>query len=165
MLPYGQTLINHIGWHNALLTLALTILLIVPLSAALVEKRRHEPAGLYKQSIPEALREACSHNGYWLLCIAYTVCGFQLMFISVHFPAYMIDQHMTPETGMMALALIGMLALIALPPVLVTPSGGVQLVATGALTLLCMRARRGHLLREPAALTSDESYWVLRLIA
>jgi MFS family permease len=108
MLPYGQTLINHIGWHNALLTLALTILLIVPLSAALVEKRRHEPAGLYKQSIPEALREAFSHNGYWLLCIAYTVCGFQLMFISVHFPAYMIDQHMTPETGMMALALIGL---------------------------------------------------------
>ena len=108
MLPYGQTLIHHIGCHNALLTLALTILLIVPLSAALVEKRRHEPAGLYKQSIPEALREAFSHNGYWLLCIAYTVCGFQLMFISVHFPAYMIDQHMTPETGMMALALIGL---------------------------------------------------------
>ena len=108
MLPYGQTLINQIGWHNALLTLALTILLIAPLSAALVEKRRHETAGLHKQSIPEALREAGSHNGYWLLCVAYSVCGFQLMFISVHFPAYMIDQHMTPETGMMALALIGL---------------------------------------------------------
>ncbi len=108
MLPYSQTLINHIGWHNALLTLALTILLIVPLSAALIEERRHEPAGLHKQSIPEALREAFSHNGFWLLCTAYTVCGFQLMFISVHFPSYMIDQHMTPETGMMALALIGL---------------------------------------------------------
>jgi len=108
MLPYGQTLINHIGWHNALLILALTTLLIVPLSAALVEKHRFEPVGLHKQSIPEALREACSHQGYWLLCIAYTVCGFQLMFISVHFPAYMIDQRMTPETGMMALALIGL---------------------------------------------------------
>jgi predicted MFS family arabinose efflux permease len=30
------------------------------------------------------------------------------MFISIHFPAYLIDQHMTPETGMMALALIGL---------------------------------------------------------
>jgi hypothetical protein len=35
----------------------------------------------------------------------------------------------------LALALIGMLALIALPPVLVTPSGEVELIATGALTL------------------------------
>jgi len=30
------------------------------------------------------------------------------MFISVHFPAYLIDQRMTPDTGMMALALIGL---------------------------------------------------------
>jgi MFS family permease len=43
-----------------------------------------------------------------LLCSGYFVCGFQLMFISVHFPAYLIDQRMTPQTGMMALALIGL---------------------------------------------------------
>jgi MFS family permease len=43
-----------------------------------------------------------------LLCSGYLVCGFQVMFISVHFPAYLIDQHMTPETGMTALALIGL---------------------------------------------------------
>ena len=108
MLPYGQTLITHIGWHNALLALALTILLIVPLSAALVEERQAESTGQHTQSIPDALREAFGHNGFWLLCIAYTVCGFQLMFISVHFPAYLVDQHMTPETGMLALALIGL---------------------------------------------------------
>ena len=107
MLPYGQTLITHIGWHYALLTMALTVLVVIPLSAALVEERQPE-TGQHKQSIPEALREALGHGGFWLLCIAYTVCGFQLMFISVHFPAYMVDQHMTPETGMIALALIGL---------------------------------------------------------
>src|SRR3954464_14750487 len=108
MLPYGQTLITQIGWHNAMITLALTILLIVPLSAALAEKRVAPPPGQFKQSIPEALREALGHRGFWLLCLAYTVCGFQLMFISIHFPAYMVDQHMTPETGMIALAMIGL---------------------------------------------------------
>jgi len=108
MLPYGQTLITHIGWHSAMLTLAVTILMIIPLSTALVEKRVAPAAGQFKQSIPEALREALGHRGYWLLCIAYTVCGFQLMFISIHFPAYMVDQHMTPETGMIALAMIGL---------------------------------------------------------
>jgi len=108
MLPYGQVLINHIGWHNALLICAVTVMLILPLSTALAEVRKTEGGGIQKQSIPEALREAFGHSGFVLLCSGYFVCGFQLMFISVHFPAYMIDQRMTPETGMMALALIGL---------------------------------------------------------
>jgi hypothetical protein len=51
------------------------------------------------------------------------------------------------------LALIRLLALIALPPALVTPSGEVELIATGA-NAACLRARRGHLLRGSASLTS-----------
>jgi len=108
MLPFGQILINHIGWHYALLTLAVTVLLILPLSAALAEDKKTQAATTHKQSIPEALREAFGHSGFVLLCSGYLVCGFQLMFISVHFPAYLIDQRMTPETGMAALALIGL---------------------------------------------------------
>jgi MFS family permease len=108
MLPYGQTLINHIGWHNALLICAVTVMLIAPLSAALVEDKSAPSATASRQSIPEALREAFGHSGYMLLCCGYFVCGFQIMFVSVHFPAYLIDQRMTPETGMMALALIGL---------------------------------------------------------
>jgi MFS family permease len=108
MLPYGQLLINQIGWHYALLILAVTVVLILPLSAALVEDKKAQAATTHKQSIPEALREALGHSGFVLLCSGYFVCGFQLMFISVHFPAYMIDQGMTPETGMAALALIGL---------------------------------------------------------
>ena len=106
MLPYGQTMITNFGWQNALFVCAATLLLIVPLAAALTEKGGR--AETSKQSIPEALREAFGHSGYMLLCSGYFVCGFQLMFISVHFPAYLIDQRMTPETGMMALALIGL---------------------------------------------------------
>jgi MFS family permease len=108
MLPFGQMLINHIGWHYALMTLALTVLVIAPLSAAMVEDRASQPASQNRQSIPEALHEASRHQGFWLLCLGYTVCGFQVMFISIHFPAYMADQHMTPEVGMRALALIGL---------------------------------------------------------
>jgi len=107
MLPYGQTLITHLGWHNALLICAATLFLILPLSAALTESGPRA-ADASKQSIPEALREAFGHSGFMLLCSGYFVCGFQLLFISVHFPAYLIDQRMTPETGMMALALIGL---------------------------------------------------------
>jgi len=84
------------------------VLVIVPLSAALVEDKKAQAAQFHRQSIPEALREAFTHRGYILLCLGYSVCGFQLMFISVHFPAYLIDQRMTPQTGMTALALIGL---------------------------------------------------------
>jgi predicted MFS family arabinose efflux permease len=108
MLPYGQLLINQMGWEEALLVCAVTILVILPLSAALVEDKHTQAAATHRQSIPEALREAFGHSGFVLLCSGYFVCGFQLMFISVHFPAFLTDQHMTPETGMTALALIGL---------------------------------------------------------
>ena len=58
MLPYGQTLISHLGWHQALLILALTVLVIVPLSAALVEDKKAQAKQFHRQSIPEALRWA-----------------------------------------------------------------------------------------------------------
>lgn len=108
MLPYGQWLINQVGWAQALVILGFTVLLIIPLSGALIEDKKAQAASLHKQSASEALREACSHHGFLLLCTAYTVCGFQLLFISVHFPAYLVDQRMSPETGMIGLALIGL---------------------------------------------------------
>lgn len=112
MLPYGQWLINQVGWHQALVILALTVLVIIPLSSALVEDKKAQAASLHKQSVSEALREAAGHRGYVLLCLGYTVCGFQLLFIAVHFPAYLVDQKMTPETGMLGLALIGFFNMI-----------------------------------------------------
>ncbi len=112
MLPYGQWLINQFGWAQALTILALTILIIIPLSSAMVEDKKAQAAMLHKQSVREALREAMAHRGFLLLCTAYTVCGFQLLFIAVHFPAYLVDQRMTPETGMIGLALIGFFNMI-----------------------------------------------------
>jgi MFS family permease len=108
MLPYGQTLITHMGWQTALMICAATLLLILPLSTALMENKKALAHFGGKQSIPEALREAFGHGGFLLLCSGYFVCGFQILFISIHFPAYLVDQRLTPETGMMALALIGL---------------------------------------------------------
>ncbi len=112
MLPYGQWLINQVGWHQALVILGITVLAIIPLSAALVEDKKAQAVTLHRQSVGEALREAAGHRGYVLLCLGYTVCGFQLLFIAVHFPAYLVDQKMSPETGMLGLALIGFFNMI-----------------------------------------------------
>ena len=77
-------------------------------TSGLLSEERQPVSGKTQQSIPEALREAFGHRGYILLCSGYWVCGFQLMFISIHFPAFLTDRGMTPETGMTALALIGL---------------------------------------------------------
>ena len=76
MLPYGQWLINQVGWMQALVILGITVLVIIPLSSALVEDKSAQAATLFKQSATEALREAFAHRGFLLLCLAYTVCGF-----------------------------------------------------------------------------------------
>jgi predicted MFS family arabinose efflux permease len=108
MLPYGQVLINRIGWHEAFVIMALTVLVIIPLSSAMVESRQKIAASGEKLSVGAALKEALGHRGYILLCSGYFVCGFQLFFVSIHFPAYLVDQKMSPEVGMAALALIGL---------------------------------------------------------
>jgi predicted MFS family arabinose efflux permease len=107
MLPYGQALISALGWQQSLLVLACTVALVAPLSMLLAEEPRSGAHGV-QQSIPQALKEAFGHRGFVLLCAGYFVCGLQLMFISVHFPAFLIDHGMAPETGMTALALIGL---------------------------------------------------------
>lgn len=107
MLPFGQLLISTLGWQTALLVLAGIIMATVPLAAAMMEGRRPVAAGT-QQSLGQALREAGAHSGFWYLTAGFFVCGFQVAFISVHLPAYLLDVKMTPAVGATALALIGL---------------------------------------------------------
>lgn len=105
MLPYAQTLISQFGWLNALLVLAASSAIIIPLAAALAGK--NTAAHTSDQSLSSAIREAAAHKGYWFLTISFLVCGFQTIFIMIHLPAYLVDQGLSPTDGMTALALIG----------------------------------------------------------
>jgi len=107
MLPFGQLLISTLGWQTALLVLAGIIMATVPLAAAMMEGRRPVATGA-QQSLNQALREAGGHSGFWYLTAGFFVCGFQVAFISVHLPAYLVDVRMTPAVGATALALIGL---------------------------------------------------------
>jgi len=108
MLPYTGTLISQFGWLNALLILAVSAALIAPLASALVEKHGKGAAGGLTQSVAEAVREAFAHKSFLLLTAGYFVCGFQLAFITVHFPAYLLDKGLSANVGMFALALVGL---------------------------------------------------------
>ncbi|MDP3813771.1 MFS transporter [Pseudomonas sp.] len=106
MLPGTLGLIGWLGWSAALLALGLLVALIVPL-AAMIEDNPLPLQG-HEQSLGEALREACAHSGFWLLALGFFVCGFQVVFIGVHLPAYLVDQHLPALVGTTVLALVGL---------------------------------------------------------
>lgn len=113
LLPAGQAMIGQYGWFVALLAIGGLVALIVPLSTALAGAPQVTHAShTAKQSLAEALREAGRHRGFWLLTFGFFVCGFQTVFISVHFPAFLVDKGLSPTTGVTALALIGLFNIV-----------------------------------------------------
>lgn len=105
VLPVGQGLIASIGWHSALLWLAVGILFIIPLAFA-VTGTHDAPAG--GQSVGESLHEATRNASFHFLFWSFFVCGFQTAFVMLHLPAFVVDSGMSANVGMIALALIGL---------------------------------------------------------
>ena len=106
MLPGSLGLISWLGWSAALMALGLLVALIVPLASLL--KDTPLPSSGQEQTLREALREAFNHSGFWLLALGFFVCGFQVVFIGVHLPAFLVDQHLPALVGTTVLALVGL---------------------------------------------------------
>jgi predicted MFS family arabinose efflux permease len=106
--PFTQALIASYGWYDSLLVVAVSVLLIIPLAFVLP----HDPGGAGRaaaeQTMAAALREAMGHRSYLLLTAGFFVCGFQIAFITVHFPAYVKDLGFSPSVGAISLMLVGL---------------------------------------------------------
>jgi MFS family permease len=109
MVPVEGFLIQHAGWQQALLTLAVFVLLISPLAFGLREPGFSAGAAPRReQTVGQALREAFKYPSFQLLMAGYFVCGFQVVFIGVHMPSYLKDKGLSPQVASYALALIGL---------------------------------------------------------
>ena len=109
MVPVEGFLISGIGWQQALLALAVCVLLIVPVAFGLREPGfAGGSAPRRDQTIAQALREAFRYPSFQLLMAGYFVCGFQVVFIGVHMPSYLKDKGLSPQVASYALALIGL---------------------------------------------------------
>jgi MFS family permease len=64
------------------------------------------------QSFRQSLAEALSHRSYVLLVIGFFTCGFQLFFITVHLPNYLIERGLTAQEGGWILGTIGLFNMI-----------------------------------------------------
>lgn len=105
--PLTQGLIINFGWHDSLTILAAIMALIPLLAIPLQGKPDAKMVHGHDQSIGEALVEALGHRSYLLLIAGFFVCGFQVAFITTHFPAYIADVGLEPKWGVIALMLIG----------------------------------------------------------
>ena len=126
--PLGQALIAAHGWEAALVSLSATVLVIAPLALLLpgVGQRSRaaeaEPSAAAvstesgatepEQSLGAAVREAMGHRGYGLLTAGFFVCGFHVAFITVHFPAYVLDLGLPAAVGAGAIAVIGLFNIV-----------------------------------------------------
>src|SRR5215471_2555224 len=113
--PLGVLLIDLYDWQTALLIFAALMLLILPLSLVLATPRAGAPAAVGdvpSQSIRQSLAEAFGHRSYVFLVLGFFTCGFQLAFITVHLPAYLIDRGLSAEVGGWTLATIGLFNIV-----------------------------------------------------
>ncbi len=109
MVPVEGWLIVGLGWQQALLALALMVLMIVPLAFGLREPGFQAAAAVRRdQTVLQALGEAFRYPSFNLLMAGYFVCGFQVVFIGVHMPSYLKDHGLSPQVASYSLALIGL---------------------------------------------------------
>ncbi len=112
--PISQGLIDSFGWSDSLVYLGIAMLIIPVLAIPLRGNASSgtQSASEYEQTVREALREAFNHHSYVLLTAGFFVCGFQVAFITAHFPAYIGDIGLDAGYAVMAIALIGFFNII-----------------------------------------------------
>src|SRR5262249_26696308 len=97
--PLAVALVHGYGWRQTLLIFPAIVLLIMPLSLAFPTPQAGGAAAVTgaRQSLARALTEALGNRSYWLLVLGFFTCGFQIFFIAVHLPAYLVDRGLPAE--------------------------------------------------------------------
>ncbi|ENV34444.1 MFS transporter [Acinetobacter gerneri] len=117
MLPTTLLLLQHIGWSAALVVSAILVALIIPLALTLNAPPYHVPKSLKNANAPELsfkqiLNIAAHHKPFLWLALGFLVCGFQVVFLGIHLPGYLIDHGFDASTGTIFLALIGLFNIV-----------------------------------------------------
>jgi len=117
MMPLEQGLITNFGANEALIYLGLMASLMIPV-AFFLRETGFQPNQAGDQTIRQALREAIGNRNFRFLMMGYFVCGFQVIFITVHLAPYLKDMSAVypgingATVATTALALIGLFNVI-----------------------------------------------------
>lgn len=112
--PLTTGLIEAVGWQETLVVFGIAMLVVMPFSIALATRGSAPGAAAAEpqQSVVSALSEAFRHPSYVMLVLGFFTCGFQLAFITVHMPAFLVDRGISLSVGAVTLALIGLFNMI-----------------------------------------------------
>lgn len=110
LVPLAQGGIATFGWSNALLAIALVVLLAAATARVLDDRRGAVAAAAAEAPTPAGpvVRAALRHSGFWLLNLGFVSCGFQLSFLGTHLPAYLRDAGLPTQAAVNAIALIAL---------------------------------------------------------
>jgi MFS family permease len=106
--PVAVALMDNFGWQQTLTIFAVSMLAVLPLSSALATPTADGIKEAAPQSLWQALGEAFGHRSYVLLVLGFFTCGFQLAFITVHLPTYLLDRGLSAQVGGWTLGTIGL---------------------------------------------------------
>jgi len=112
--PISVGLIGALGWQDSLVWMGAAMLIIPLLAIPLTGNSgaSNLTQAEMDQTIGQALREAFGHQSYLLLTAGFFVCGFQVAFITAHFPAYINDIGIDARYAGIAMMLIGALNIV-----------------------------------------------------
>lgn len=111
LAPLGQYLIVHSGWRSGAIAFALVALTMALLGVFMGSKppEAGTEAGRQEEgSLAETLLAAARHPGFVAMTVAFFACGFQLMYITVHLPAFLAICGVAPTVSATALGVIGL---------------------------------------------------------
>lgn len=111
MVPLAQSLIGGFGAVATLGILALTMLVILPVARAIEwgpPPRLAGPAPTGLAGLPALAGMALRDRDYALLTAGFFACGFQLAFLTMHLPSYVVLCGLPAGLGAMALMTIGL---------------------------------------------------------
>ena len=110
VVPTVQAVLGNVGWQGGAWALAAAAALIVPAALLITGDRRHADVrgAADEPGVAATLRAAAVHPSYILLVLGFFVCGFQLAFITTHFPPYLIDKGLGAQVASWAIAMVGL---------------------------------------------------------
>jgi predicted MFS family arabinose efflux permease len=107
LAPIAGRMIDASGWKFAMLVFAGLAVCMAVFALPIREVPKANPSEK-KASLKEAVQEAIGHRGYLFMTLAFFACGFQLVFLTTHLPAYLALCGIAPGVGATALGLIGL---------------------------------------------------------
>ena len=106
--PLATIIMDTVGWDAAILFVAASFLIILPLLFFISRASEKPKAHREQVHMIKAIKTAFSDRSYTLLFFGFFVCGFHVQFIQTHLPAYITDEGLAPIIGAWSLALIGL---------------------------------------------------------